>query len=498
MDIAIRVDGNIEIGAGHVIRCVTLAQKLGEYGIKCTFFVRNISKNLLYFIGQKFEIVLLDDCDPDFEPCDVYSYWLGVSERFDAFEFTQKIKSLGFCGVIVDHYGTGSIWDAVVKAMFDNLLVFDDLANREHNCKILVDQSIGRDCSSYAGLVPNDCLLLVGSNYALLRDEFLRGSEHFKKKYNVLINFGGVDKDNYTMHVLELLSQFLDTDEVHIKIIIGKDYPFKDVLTKKIEFKNLRVKLVESPQYIAQEIAECDFAIGAGGASLLERSAMGVPSILYAVAENQKHICEEYRKRNLGFLIQKGTKDELAVLRVAISELKKSSALSNLARLNKELVDGRGIDRVVKELLVSFNFFVFCKASIHSSRFIFECRYGCVDSSFYVNPEIPTYQEHENWLRSALKNKNCRHILLKVGKVKCGYFRLDEKRTYFDVSIYIDEKYRGKGFATVMLKYICDNFQSKKLMASVHMENTSSIRVFETCGFSIIEKSGDLLRLEYC
>ena len=46
------------------------------------------------------------------------------------------------------------------------------------------------------------------------------------------------------------------------------------------------------------EISECRIAIGAGGVSLLERSTLGVPSIVYAIADNQKHICAEYERQD--------------------------------------------------------------------------------------------------------------------------------------------------------------------------------------------------------
>ena len=90
MTIAIRVDGNVSIGVGHVHRCITLANKLLEYDLRCTFFVRNISDNLLQLISKTFEVILLDGNDPDFDLTEEYSQWLGVGQLFDAAEFLSK------------------------------------------------------------------------------------------------------------------------------------------------------------------------------------------------------------------------------------------------------------------------------------------------------------------------------------------------------------------------------------------------------------------------
>ena len=218
MKIAIRVDGNIEIGVGHVFRCITLANKLIDYKIECTFFVRNISKNLFKILDEKFEVILLDCIEDTFEASGEYSRWLGVSQEFDAAEFLMKAEPTSFLGVVVDHYGLGSQWELAVQESFSFLLVLDDLANREHSCDLLVDQSIGRKSSCYSNLVPTTCNLLIGPKFALLRDEFSHGNRELPKKYHILINFGGSDKDNYTEHVLNVLAKSPSIHNYCIKI----------------------------------------------------------------------------------------------------------------------------------------------------------------------------------------------------------------------------------------------------------------------------------------
>ena len=498
MKIAIRVDGNAESGVGHVLRCITLADKLIDYNIKCTFFVRNISKSLFELLDEKFEVILLDRIDIMFAATDEYSRWLGVNQRFDAEEFIACARPGNFNGVVVDHYGLGYHWERPVQDNFRFILVLDDLANREHICNLLVDQSIGRKASCYSPLVPQICTLLVGPKYALLRDEFSADFSGCKKQYDILINFGGADKDNYTEHVLSMLAMYANMHKHSIKIIIGSDYPYTLGLVRRVEKLGLEFKLVENPNNVAREISECRIAIGAGGVSLLERSALGVPSIVYAIADNQKHICAEYERQGLGSVIRKGESDEHVKLVSIIDAMLDPQILSNRSHLNSDFVGALGTDRVVARLLKKFELLTEVEATVEDTKFVYECRYEKTDTSLYVNSTVPSYECHMKWFSKNLVKKDCVHIIFKCGLKKIGYIRLDHEKNYYDVSIYVHTKYRSRGFAAIMLSKIVNRVGTQKLQASVHVKNEASLRVFLNCDFNIISKEQNFVRLEYC
>ena len=498
MKIAIRVDGNAETGVGHILRCITLASKLVNYNIKCTFFVRNISKSLFEIIDKKFEVILLDRIDNIFAATDEYSRWLGVNQRFDAEEFIALARPENFDGVVVDHYGLGFEWERAVQINFRFVLVLDDLANREHSCNLLVDQSIGRKVSCYSSLVPQICTLLVGPKYALLRDEFSADLSGSKKQYDILINFGGADKDNYTEHVLNMLAMSANMYKHSIKIIIGSDYPYTLGLEGRVDKLGLQFKLVENPNNVAREILECRIAIGAGGVSLLERSALGVPSIVYAIADNQKHICAEYERQGLGAEIRKGSNDEHVQLAFMIDTMLDPQMLSNRSHLNSDFAGASGTDRVVARLLKEFELLTQVEATIEDTKFVYDCRYEKTDTSLYVNSSVPSYQCHMNWFAKNLVQKDCVHIIFKCGLEKIGYISLDREKNYYDVSIYVHTKYRSRGFAEIMLSKILDRVGTQKLQASVHVKNEASMRVFLNCAFNVISKEHNFVRLEYC
>ena len=498
MKIAIRVDGNAETGVGHVLRCITLADKLLNYNIKSTFFVRNISKNLFEILDAKFEVILLDRIDSMFNATDEYSRWLGVNQRFDAEEFIALALPRQFNGVVVDHYGLGYHWERAVQDKFRFVLVLDDLANREHICNLLVDQSIGRKSSCYSSLVPQICTLLVGPKYALLRDEFSADFSGCKKQYDILINFGGADKDNYTEHVLGMLATCANMNKHNIKVIIGSDYPYTLGLEQRIEELGLKFKLVKNPNNVAREISECRIAIGAGGVSLLERSALGVPSIIYAIADNQMHICAEYERQGLGCVIRKGEIDEHIKLASIIDTKLNRKILSKESHLNRNFVDAHGTDRVVAKLLKEFHLLIEAEATIEDAKFVYECRYEKTDTSLYVNSNLPTYECHMNWFTKNLVQKDCIHIIFQCGLAKIGYVRLDREKNFHDVSIYVHTKYRSRGFAEIMLTKIVDRVGTQKLQASVHVKNAASLKVFLNCAFKIISRDQNFVRLEYC
>lgn len=498
MNVAVRVDGNINIGAGHVFRCITLAEKLLEYNINCTFFARNITKYLIDVITKKFKIVLLDKIDISFAHINQYSEWLGVNEEFDAIEFISKANNLKFEAIIVDHYAISWIWEKIVINKFQKIMVIDDLANRKHYSNLLIDQSIGRKANCYSGLVPSTCSVLAGTKFALIDQEFDINKKRIVKRFELLINFGGVDKENYTMHVLNILSHSKIANINSIKILIGKDYPFKSKLIDLIKKINYRVVLVEAPSNVAQEVAECKFAIGAGGTSLLERSVLSLPSIIYATAENQLHICKEYIKQNLGFLIHRDEKYEKSKLVSAICKLLLEDQFLKKSEANRKFIDIKGVDRVSIQFMKKFNFLQSYSAKLNDAEFIFKSRYIKTDSSFYINDKVPSYTNHKEWFKNALKNKNVKHIIFQAGSVKYGYVRLDFGKEFTKLNIYIYNKYRGRGFSSYILNDVCNRYNNSKLRAIVHPKNLASLNAFLKAGFRKIKKNEQFLEFEKC
>lgn len=308
-----RADSSHDIGTGHVMRCMTLAGILKDDGHECSFVCKGHNGNINALIQKNgFHVDVLESQSPsDVEKSLDVSYlthgsWLGSSWIFDAKATKKILISKKPDWLIVDHYALDKNWHKYVENDTKNIMVIDDLADRHHHCNILLDQNLGADIEKYRKLVPSKCKVFLGPKYALLRPEFheLREKSLLHKRDGMLrkifINFGGGDKLNLTEKVLEALSQIDLAKNLDIDVVLGPQVElggnlllFKEVFREKIQFyKNIN--------NMAELMATADLAISAGGSTSWERCYLGLPSIIFPIADNQKEIANNIAKSGAG------------------------------------------------------------------------------------------------------------------------------------------------------------------------------------------------------
>ncbi|MCX7596049.1 MAG: hypothetical protein N2235_20290, partial [Fischerella sp.] len=142
------------------MRCLTLATALREEGATCLFICRNHHNNIIPIVRQKgFTVYELPTGKEPTTAAD-----LGVSPEQDAEQTKQVIKSLEATPdwLIVDHYGIDKAWEQHLRPVVKQIFVIDDLANRPHDCDVLLDQNYTHRWDRYEGLVPKDCCQLLG------------------------------------------------------------------------------------------------------------------------------------------------------------------------------------------------------------------------------------------------------------------------------------------------------------------------------------------------
>ena len=303
MLIAIRVDSSLKIGSGHLMRCLTLAEKLrSEKQAEIHFICRDLEGNLNSLIESNgFFVNILPR---HFENFDLSSYgdWLTVPQEVDAKETAEILKTLGDVQrLIVDSYSLDFRWENFLRSFCGEIFVIDDLANRKHDCDFLLDQNfyLGKDLR-YCHLVPKNCKLLLGPRHALLRKEFYTARKNLRRRdgsiKRVLIFYGGIDSTDETSKALKAFVRMM-LENVKIDVVVGSKNPQKFEIEKFChQYDFLRYH--EQINNMAELMGAADLAVGAGGSTTWERCFLGLPSLVTAVAENQVKGCEDLDKAN--------------------------------------------------------------------------------------------------------------------------------------------------------------------------------------------------------
>ncbi len=356
MKVIFRVDASFEIGNGHVIRCLTLAKVLTSVDYSVKFICRNKPGNLIDLIRERgfaVEIIFEKSVKDGLikESKDEYENWLGVSEAEDAEETIEVISNDGPIDLlIVDHYSLSTIWEMELKKNVKNIMVIDDLANRKHSCKILLDQNwFENPDSRYDKLLLDDSKKLLGPKYALLEDQFLKSKNYFKKKggddYKLFVFFGGSDPKNLTSLAIKSIND-LNIKNLKIDIVIGQNNSNIKAI-KKIINSNQNIKLHIQINNIADLLKKSDFALGAAGINTWERICLGIPSIVISFSDNQKTLLEDLKKYNcITYLGDYSCVDAPIIKEAILGEMKKIPRRNKL--FLEDLIDGKGSERVLK------------------------------------------------------------------------------------------------------------------------------------------------------
>jgi UDP-2,4-diacetamido-2,4,6-trideoxy-beta-L-altropyranose hydrolase len=372
MKITFRVDASLQMGSGHVMRCLTLADALAAQGAQCHFISRALVGNLLALIRQRgyavdglpastdlTQVATVEYVKNDSANRNEYDGWLGVSWIKDAEQTRAIVEKLQPDWLVVDHYALDHRWEAALRPHCKKLMAIDDLADRVHQCDLLLDQNLGRQPQDYASLVPAQCKVLTGPQYALLRPEFaaLRAYSLQRRQRpalkQLLITMGGVDQPNATGQVLQALKGCTLPKECRITVVMGLQAPWLQQVRAQAQDMPWPTEVFVNISDMAQRMAESDLAIGAAGSTSWERCCLGVPTLLVVLADNQADISSALVRSGAALVLRNfGYADfDLELNDAASSFLNDLTLLSALTGNASSIVDGNGVQVVVKTLL---------------------------------------------------------------------------------------------------------------------------------------------------
>ena len=296
MKIALRIDASKQIGTGHFMRCLTLAVELKKQGAQIRFISRNLPTHLSDMLTENGMEYLPLSLDYAKEAADELAHadWLGTSQARDAQATLQALANQTWDWIVVDHYALDKRWETAVRENCKKLMVIDDLADRQHDCDVLLDQNYYADMQTrYISKVPAHCQLLLGPRYALLREEFRTLREKVKVRTGVvkkiLVFFGGVDFDNYTSLAIQALAELKIT--LQVDVVIGLQHPNREQIQNACSALGY-VCHVQTTR-MGELILDADLGIGSGGSAMWERCYLGLPTITVVSAVNQVRTTED-------------------------------------------------------------------------------------------------------------------------------------------------------------------------------------------------------------
>ena len=362
--IYIRTDGNSTIATGHLVRCLCIAQALESMSKKVCFLVSDdISAALLQdlassiFPGYTFSIdiqilktAFYNNMEAELE--ELQSLITGKSYT-DAVANSLSAKPV----ILIDSYYVTSNYLSSLRT-FSYVAYMDDLRVFEYDVDLVINYDVIPDSKTeeYARSYANVPTTLLGAGYTPLRQQFqnkkITPKEDFK---NVLITSGGSDPYHFTENLASyLLSQNLG---ITLHIVVGKLFTNTQEL-ESLASNNPAIRLHYHVSDMAALMKQCDYGISAAGTTLYELCALGIPSISFSMAENQKIMAETFSETGAipyAGDIQNKTKEEMQVILTNIKEHLLSLSQDSSKRiaqykLMSKLVDGCGAVKIAEAL----------------------------------------------------------------------------------------------------------------------------------------------------
>ncbi|WP_448111442.1 UDP-2,4-diacetamido-2,4,6-trideoxy-beta-L-altropyranose hydrolase [Pseudomonas lini] len=485
MRVLIRADASPTIGSGHIARCLTLARVLRKQGSHVAFACRLLPGHRLDSLrAEGFETFALPERYRDEDPQQAIESMLPW--QADIAALGQALESHpAFDWIIVDHYGLDHHWQTAARRWAPRIAAVDDLATRQYNVDLLLNQNLSGTPEVYTSLLTPDCQTLFGPRFALLRDEFCCPAIEIKPRARrVLVNFGGFDAAMQTHHAMLALADF---HELEIDFVAGADNPAWEQMQSLADYRpNWRLHRFVSDFY--RLMSEADLFIGAGGGTSWERAAMGLPTICIAVSNNQQANGEVMATSGAHVFL--GNREQVSVeqLRQAIGFVVGNQGIrQSMAERSRQLVDGRGALRVAAALAGAV--LQIRQATQDDAQLLFDGRNAGAVRRWSLDTRVIDWQRHQAWLAASLSNPRRLLLIAEADDGPVGVLRYDLDGTRAEVSIYLFEGRIGLGWGRALLvrgeAFVIVHWpRLEGITAQVLSANQASLKVFREAGFT--------------
>jgi UDP-2,4-diacetamido-2,4,6-trideoxy-beta-L-altropyranose hydrolase len=396
-----------------------------------------------------------------------------------------------FDWLIVDDYALAAPQETPWRAVARNILAVDDLANRPHDCDLLLDSTPSRVPADYAGLVPPAARLRLGYSYAPLRSEFalrrpaaLARRAATAKPQRLLVSFGLVDPDGITAEAVRAIAAALP--ELAMDVVLG---PLSQSHAKIEALAHAQVTLHVDPPSMAELMIASDIALGAGGSTAWERACLALPSVALILADNQRALALGLEKCGALCAIEK-TGDRWQQVIGALEQLCDDIAAWRTMSLKAALAcDGLGAQRLAAELhpplSKSGQAVRLRPATPLDTDRIFQWQTAPGARTYSSDPKPPSREGHENWMARKLADPGCIFNIIEEGGTPAGVLRMDLRQEgSYMISVLVADAARGCGVGLAALQAGTALMHGHTLWAKIDDRNAVSLRMFAKAGFT--------------
>lgn len=476
MRAVIRADAGPQIGLGHVMRCLALAQAWRAEGGEVSFLTATDLPVLRPRLEVEGDLQILQASPPG-----------GFA---DAQETALVVQEIGARWVVLDGYHFTAGFQRLIKDGGSRLIVIDDYGHAApYRADFILNQNMHAHERLY-GDREDYTRLLLGCRYALLRREYWSWQgwrrEIFETSSKILVTLGGADPNRVTLKVLEALKQ-VKADDLEITVIVGGVNSWCHHLSNRVEKYPFSLRILKNVDDMPRLLTWADLAITAGGSTCWEMAFMGLPGLVISCADNQRPVAENLQSG--GVALNLGWHEHLAVRQItqAVDRLlAEPETRRQLSRRGQKLVDGEGAARVVMQMRNEP--FRLRRVRPEDCRAIWSLANDpeVRQASFSQEP-IP-WENHLLWFNRVSKDPGQLFFLavddqdVSVGQVR---FELDNHRAIIHVSLAPNQRGRGYGRRIIDAgaRQIFRQTETAVIDAFIKMDNVRSIRAFEAAGF---------------
>lgn len=491
--VAFRVDASSKIGAGHVMRCLALAEALRERGAELRFICRALDGNWADVIrvhGYAVELLPTQRGTGSAGNGTAHADWLETSADADAAQTRSVIDALG--GVewlVVDHYALDAAWHRRMRPAARAIFVIDDLADRALDADTVLDP-VPDSFERYLAVAPKHARLLLGPRYALLRPEFTAQRAQLRSRSgdvrHLFVSFGGVDATGETTCVLDALELLVD-DNVTADIVVGRSNAQADALHARCT--RLRgVRFHHAVPNIAELMAAADLGIGAGGVTAWERVCLGLPAIVVAVAANQQPVARALAKSGAAVALNAGKLTPQRLADTLLELCSQPQRVREMARRCLALADGRGAARVARLLCPPP--ITLRRAVAADSDALLRWRNDQNVRRISLDSAEISRVRHERWLAAVLADPNRLLMVAEHAGRPVGVLRYDVQNAEAFVSIHLVSGESGHGFGPAILqaggaRLAMEHPGVRLINAQIKPDNVNSHHAFKEAGYRL-------------